>query len=93
VGRGQSVTQTISDTDGGTASVTVIENIDLGAPTITSVQPRRGICHANDPVSGLQSCKVTKTVVTRHGVRKVLWIATATDHAGNVLRHYGSYRV
>jgi hypothetical protein len=93
VGRNQSVTETISDADGGTASVTVTDNIDLGAPTITSVQPRKGTCHANDPVSGLKSCKVHKTRVIRHGVTRVQWIAIATDNAGNVYKKYGVYKV
>jgi hypothetical protein len=91
VGRGQSVTRSISDTDGGTASVTVTENIDLGAPTIISVQPRAGTCHAHDPVSGLQSCKVHKTSVIRRGVARTSWVAIATDHAGNVSKTYGVY--
>jgi hypothetical protein len=93
VGRDQSVTETIADTDGGTASVTVTENIDLGAPTITNVEPRRGICQAHDPVSGLQSCKVHKTRATRNGVTRVSWIAVATDNAGNVYKKYGVYKV
>jgi hypothetical protein len=93
VGRGQSLTETITDTDGGTASVTVTENIDLGAPTINTVHPRAGKCTAHDPVSGLKSCVVHRTRTTRRGVTRVSWKAIATDVAGNVAKRFGVYKI
>ncbi|HWA66865.1 MAG TPA: hypothetical protein VG899_10910 [Mycobacteriales bacterium] len=92
-GENQTVTETISDTDGGTASVTVTANIDLGAPTIQRVHPRAGTCRAYDPLSGVQSCVVQRTRVHHRGFTIVRWIARATDHAGNVAKDFGSYRV
>ncbi|HVW81711.1 MAG TPA: hypothetical protein VHB69_12315 [Mycobacteriales bacterium] len=93
VGANQSLTETIEDTDGGTASITVTENIDLGAPTITKVRPRAGKCAASDPVSGMGSCVVKRTRVHgRHGTR-VEWTAIATDRAGNVAKAFGAYKV
>jgi hypothetical protein len=87
------VTQTISDTDGGTATVTVTANIDLGAPTIQAVHPRAATCRAYDPLSGVKSCVVHRTRITRHGVTRVRWTAIATDHAGNAVKRFGTYRV
>lgn len=73
--------------------MTVSENIDLGAPTMNQVHPRLGTCKATDPLSGVESCKVTKTRTTRNRVTTVRWTAKATDHAGNVYKRYGTYKV
>ena len=92
-GAAQSPTQTISGTDGGTSSVTVTENIDLGAPDMRAIHPRAGTCRAYDPLSGVASCVVQKQRLTRHGVTRVRWTAIATDKAGNAVKRFGTYRV
>jgi hypothetical protein len=75
------------------ASATVSANLDLGAPTMRTVNARAGKCSAYDPLSGVQSCVVHKTRTTSRGVTTVRWIAIATDRAGNVEKRYGVYKV
>jgi hypothetical protein len=96
----QSVTRTITATDGGAASVTVNGiNIDTRRPTVRVIGVRDGgvyagtappaRCVAHDLLSGIASCRIQKTrrgAITR-------FIATATDRAGNTRSVRGSYRV
>jgi hypothetical protein len=92
-GAAQSVTRTITDTDGGIATVSVSPvNIDLIAPVVrvTGIEnsatyeapdPSSIACVASDSLSGLADhCALT---VTR-GPAHITWKATATDKAGNV---------
>jgi hypothetical protein len=97
---GQSVTGTVSATDGGiaTASVSGID-IDRQAPRVRiagvtagktylgrAPKPR---CVAHDALSGIATCKLRKD---RSGVR-TRWTAVATDRAGNVSRSSVRFRV
>jgi hypothetical protein len=92
-GAAQSVTRTITDTDGGIATVSVSPvNIDLIAPVLRVTGIKNGAtyeapgpsslaCVASDSPSGLAGhCALT---VTR-GPAHITWKATATDKAGNV---------
>jgi hypothetical protein len=88
-GRNQSVTRTVSAVDGGSATVKVSGiNVDLTAPTVTITGSRSAKvkCVAKDTLSGVASCRITKTKVKNSKVAKVKVVATATDHAGNVTR-------
>jgi Bacterial Ig-like domain (group 3)/Immunoglobulin domain/Putative Ig domain len=90
-GAGQSVTETITATNGGTASVTIKHiNIDTVPPTVSVFGPKNGAtyfgaapaahCVGHDALSGLASCTLSQS---RSG-DKVTVTATATDRAGNV---------
>ena len=92
-GAGQSVTRTITATDGGVATVAVRGiDIDLTRPKVSIAGPRDGAtyggsapsarCVASDRLSNVASCRLAKTV---HGTR-VTYRATATDRAGNITR-------
>ena len=88
----QSVSRTISDTDGGIAMITVSPiNIDLKAPAVKVTGIRNGgtynapgpakiTCQASDSLSGLASPCVLKVV---RGPLHITWTAKATDQAGN----------
>jgi hypothetical protein len=97
-GAAQSVSRTITATDGGTRTVVVRVNIDLVAPSVRVTGVKNGAtydgkapaaqCVGKDTLSGLASCKITKSVsgtTTRYK-------ATATDRAGNTRSVSGSYR-
>jgi hypothetical protein len=92
-GAGQSVTRTIGATDGGSSTAVVSGiNIDLTRPRVSIAGVRAGTtydggapqgrCVAGDRLSGIASCRLTRTV---NGAR-VTYRATATDRAGNVAR-------
>ncbi|MGH8862921.1 MAG: hypothetical protein ACRDVG_17075, partial [Jatrophihabitantaceae bacterium] len=92
-GAGQSVTRTISATDGGESTAVVSGiSIDLTRPGVSIAGVRAGAtydgavpqarCVAGDRLSGTASCRLTKAV---DGTR-VTYRATATDAAGNVTR-------
>jgi hypothetical protein len=84
------VTQSVSDTDGGAASVTTTVDIDLSGPTLT-VRPRAGTCTAHDSLSGPRSCAVHKRRTTDGRVTIVHWTATGSDTAGNTTTGTGEY--
>lgn len=104
-GAAQSVTRSITATDGGTASVTVSPiDIDLTDPTVTVTGARDGhtyrfahrhrhlTCAATDQLSGVASCTVSKTHVTHVHTKVWHYTVTATDRAGNVATVTGEYR-
>lgn len=87
---GQSVTRTVVATDGGAATVAVRDiNIDRVRPVARVTGVRAGAtyfaagpvagCRASDGLSGVAACTVTRTT-RRH---QVVYVATATDRAGN----------
>jgi hypothetical protein len=99
-GAAQSVTRTITATDGGSATAAVHGiNIDLTKPAVVVTGVRNGgvyrgwapraRCIATDQLSGVASCVLTQTVKNE----TVTYKATATDKAGNVSTATGSYRV
>jgi hypothetical protein len=90
-GAGLSVTRTVSATDGGETTVVVRGiDIDLTRPRVSIAGVRAGAtygatvpharCVASDRLSGVASCRITRTV---RGTQ-VRYDATATDKAGNV---------
>jgi hypothetical protein len=90
-GAGQSVTRTISATDGGMSTVAVRGiAVDQVAPRARVAGVRSGAvypeaapsagCVGNDAISGVATCRLSRRVV--HGVTYVS--ARATDRAGNV---------
>src|SRR5207248_2786111 len=90
-GGGQSVTRTISATDGGAATLVVNGiDVDLTRPSVSIAGVRsgttyvgaapRGRCVAADRLSGVASCRLMSTV---RGTQ-VTYRAIATDRAGNV---------
>ena len=92
-GAAQSVTRTISATDGGEATVVVSGiSIDLISPHVSIGGVRDGAtydgaapqahCLGSDRLSGIASCRLTKSVRGTH----VTYRAVATDRAGNVSR-------
>ena len=98
-GRGQSVTRTITTTEGRTDTVRVRGlNIDRVKPhvrvkgvhdgAVYTGTPPRPRCVGRDALSGLASCHV---MVHTHG-RKFTYRAVATDRAGNKRTVRGSYR-
>jgi YVTN family beta-propeller protein len=87
---GQSVTRTVIATDGGAATVVVNGiNIDTVRPAVRVTGVRAGATYlaagpraasrATDNLSGIATCTVTRTT-HRH---RVVYVANATDHAGN----------
>lgn len=89
-GAGQSVTRTVTATDGGVATATVTRiSVDRTAPAVAISGIRDGgrylantsaaRCVASDSLSGVASCTLTRT---RSGVRERV-TATAVDRAGN----------
>jgi Bacterial Ig-like domain (group 3) len=98
-GAGQSVTRTITATDGGTDTVAVGGiNIDTTPPKVHVTGIHNGAvyfgavpkahCVAKDPLSGVASCRITRHT---HGTRTT-YRAVATDRAGNTSTVSGSYR-
>jgi hypothetical protein len=99
-GAGQSVTRSITATDGGATSVTVKGvNIDLVRPTVAISGVRNGAvypggapvakCVGKDALSGVASCRLTRST---SGAR-VTVTATATDRAGNTASTRATYSV
>ncbi len=99
-GAGQSVTRTITATDGGTATVTVSGiNIDTVPPTVSISGVQNGqtytgtaptpVCVGSDALSGLASC----TLSSSQSGNQVTVTATATDEAGNTATATVSYFV
>jgi len=97
---GQSVTRTITTTDGGAAIATVSHiNIDRSKPRVRVVGVRKHAvylgshdkprCAATDPLSGVVRCTVR--VHSRNGVNH--YKVTATNGAGLSATRRGSYRV
>lgn len=88
----QTVSRTVSDTDGGIAMITVSPiNIDLKAPvvkvngikngaTYDAPGPSKITCEATDALSGLASPCALKVV---RGPLHITWTAKASDKAGN----------
>ena len=98
-GAGQSVTRTITATDGGADTVAVRGiNIDKTSPRVHVKGVRDGAvyfgpapkatCVATDALSGVASCTLR---LHTHGTRTT-YRATATDRAGNTATVKGSYR-
>jgi hypothetical protein len=105
-GGGQSVTRTITATDGGAATVVISPiSIDRSRPHVgvtgvrsaatylgTLPTPR---CRATDSLSGIASCvlRIHKHV-SGHGldITTVSYTASATDRAGSTRRVSGTYR-
>jgi hypothetical protein len=97
---GQSVSRTITSTNGGTATVAVSKiNIDRVRPTVQIVGVKAGTvysilpgtvrCSARAGLSGLASCRVQRHQTTSGGgleTTTVRYTATATDKAGNTNR-------
>ncbi len=89
-GAGRSVTRTVLAEDGGAATVVVSGiNIDRIRPVVRVTGVRSGAtyfasrpagaCRATDSLSGIARCTLTRT----NRGRQVLYVATATDEAGN----------
>jgi hypothetical protein len=105
-GAAQSVTESVTDTDGGTASVTESPiNIDLTSPvgltlhgvvnhgTYSYAQRSHHVtCTASDPLSGIASCTVTKHTTTTKKYKVVHFTLKATNNAGTSISRDGSYR-
>lgn len=97
-GRHHVVAGRVTSADGGRATVRLTVKLDRTKPTVTvtgvvngktySVAPTLK-CMAHDALSGIASCRISRT---HHGHRTD-YIATAKDRAGNVARAHGSYRV
>jgi hypothetical protein len=99
---GQSVTATIGDSVGRTASVKVTVNIDEVAPKLrvtgavngaTYRRNRHLECRASDILSGVDSCVIHSRRSVHRTVTTVRWTAKAVDVAGNVTTRTGHYRV
>jgi hypothetical protein len=100
-GAGQSITRTITATNGGISTVAFRGiNIDRVAPSVRVGGVRNGVsygvgvvptaqCVGKDRVSGIASCTVLRRT---HGTR-VTVTAVATDKAGNVRRASVNYRL
>ena len=98
-GADQTVTRSVTDTGGLSASATVTNiDIDLVKPTakITGVKKgktyaskKKPKCKASDALSGLDSCKVKQ----KKKGSKYKVTATATDKAGNVTVVTLTYKV
>jgi hypothetical protein len=96
---GQSVSRTVTATDGGSTTVTVGDlDIDSVAPTVaiagivdgaTYPKHKHPRCIGADALSGLDTCTIDQVV---HG-HKVKVTATATDRAGNVSTTTATYKV
>lgn len=99
-GAARSVSRTISAVDGGIATVSITGiNIDRTRPRVSISGLTRGApyfakapvgrCVARDHLSGVATCKISRH---RRGNSKV-YVATATDRAGNVARARRTVRV
>jgi hypothetical protein len=104
-GADQSVTRTITATDGGQATATVGDvDIDSTGPKVEVKGVRDGAsyrqgkvpdprCQASDGLSGLASCTLARKVTkTKYG-KRVIVTATAVDVAGNEATNRVVYRV
>ncbi|HEX3707576.1 MAG TPA: choice-of-anchor Q domain-containing protein, partial [Mycobacteriales bacterium] len=103
---GQSVTGSVTATDGGIATVTVSPiNIDRTPPTGLRLhgataghrysfahRHRQLTCSAHDSLSGVRSCTVSRTHVTHVHVVVVHYTLTATNKAGDATKATGTYR-
>jgi Big-like domain-containing protein len=97
-GKGQSVSRTIHDLDGGTASVTVDLNIDKKKPKVHVTGVRPGSTHhevvtldcvAHDSLSGVANC----TVHDHRAGSVVHFTVRALDKAGNRRTRHGHYTI
>jgi hypothetical protein len=97
-GRRHLVVGTVTSADGGRATVRLVLKLDRTKPTVQVKGVTNGAtystaptlrCKAHDALSGVASCRITRS---HHGQR-VDYVATAEDRAGNVARTHGSYRV
>ena len=100
-GAAQSVSETITDTDGGMATVSVSPiNIDQVPPVVRVTGARNGgtyeapgpklTCTASDTLSGLAGpC----TLTVKQSESAVSWTATATDKAGNTATVSGKIKL
>jgi hypothetical protein len=104
-GANQSVTRSVTDRAGNSASATVSGiSIDREKPTLTTADVNvqggtstmgsvpAATCTATDGVSGLASCAV-KVTATASGVGTFTYTATATDKAGNTTTVTGTFTV
>lgn len=99
-GAARSVTQTITTTDGGVATVTRTVGIDTTGPRVRLIgilrkgtnlaALRRVGATASDDVSGVERVRVYRTGVFK---KKVTVIARATDRAGNVTEVRRTFRL
>jgi hypothetical protein len=102
-GANQSVTKTITASDGGAAIVTVAPiNIDLVKPTVTVAGVVNGHtyrkapkpkCVGSDALSGIATCTLTRHTTKKGKVQTVTYTATAADRAGNSATAKGSYKI
>ena len=98
-GKNRSISRTVTNTDGGSATVTVNHiNIDKSAPHVSVLGAHNGhtykarrqlraSCH--DHLSGIARC----TVHSHRSGHKVTYSAKAVDEAGNVATKTGSYKI
>ncbi|MDH2444366.1 PxKF domain-containing protein [Amnibacterium sp. CER49] len=98
------ITGTVTDAAGNTASVDVLVKVDTTAPTMGAVSVKDGgiytlgavparTCAATDAGSGLSSCTVNVTGGNASGVGTFTYTATATDNVGNITTLTGTYTV
>jgi hypothetical protein len=102
-GAGQSVSRTVSATDGGAATAVVKGiNIDLSKPTVKLTGVKSGHTYstaptikvtAKDALSGVASKHTAKTKSTKHGVTTVHYTVTVKDKAGNIKTVKGTYKI
>jgi hypothetical protein len=102
-GAGQSVSRTVSATDGGAATAVVKGiNIDLSKPTVKLTGVKSGHTYstaptikvtAKDALSGVASKHTAKKKSTKHGVTTVHYTVTVKDKAGNVKTVKGTYKI
>jgi hypothetical protein len=106
-GAGQSVTRTITATNGGAATVVVSGiDIDQTKPIVKLAGIHRGAtydgtapkarCAARDSLSGIAACKLRRHETTSHqglDITTVRYTATATSRAGNTATGAAKYRV
>ncbi len=97
----ETVRRTITSVTGATATASVTVKLDLTAPTVSIIVPKRHAytsvpaahCSAHDSLSGVASCKLTKRVRKTSRGETVTYTATATDRAGNVTVKHLTLRV
>jgi hypothetical protein len=103
---GQSVTRTITASDGGAATVVVDSiSIDRVKPhvairrvrnhgTYDGTAPTAG-CFGTDSLSGIHTCRLAtvRSSVSAKDIRTVHYTATATDEAGNTATTHATIRV
>jgi hypothetical protein len=93
---GRTVTRTIHTVEGGVAMANTVVHIDMTAPRVVIDGVKRGktyahkptpVCHGRDGLSGLASCKLTKTTKGS----KTTVVVVATDVAGNTTTKSKTY--